>query len=125
MRDRIVPLEGTSNYLVQLCDNLRADYKMKHVIKGIVEMPLKHWQTWGIDHLSRKPIPVFDHPLSKEIFLTSSLYLPWHSFEPFPHVLSPKTRKKSSATPSPKTQENSFEGAQYPPLEIQVIINLI
>ena len=23
-------------------------------------MPLKHWQAWGIDHLSRKPVPVFD-----------------------------------------------------------------
>jgi len=28
-------------------------------------MPLKHRQAWGIDHLSRKPVPVFDH--SKEI----------------------------------------------------------
>ena len=30
-------------------------------------MPLKHWQAWGIDHLSRKPVPMFDHPLSKEM----------------------------------------------------------
>ena len=30
-------------------------------------MPLKHWQAWGINHLSRKPVPVFDHPLCKEM----------------------------------------------------------
>ena len=29
-------------------------------------MPLKHWQAWGIDHLYRKPVPVFDHPLGKQ-----------------------------------------------------------
>jgi len=30
-------------------------------------MPLKHWQAWSFDHLSRKPVPVFDHPLGKEM----------------------------------------------------------
>jgi len=30
-------------------------------------MPLKHWQAWHIDHLSRKPIAVSDHPLGKEM----------------------------------------------------------
>jgi len=38
-----------------------------HIIKGIVQMPLKHWQAWGIDHLSRKPVPMFAHPLGKEM----------------------------------------------------------
>jgi len=37
-----------------------ADQKSKHIIKGTVQMPLKHWQTWGINHLSRKPLPVFE-----------------------------------------------------------------
>jgi len=35
--------------------------KSKHVIKSIVQTPLKHWQAWGIDRLSRKPVPAFDH----------------------------------------------------------------
>ncbi|KAK4823085.1 hypothetical protein QYF61_025707 [Mycteria americana] len=39
--------------------------------------------------------------LVKKCFLTSSLNLPWHSFEPFPHVLSLDTREKRSAPPSP------------------------
>lgn len=30
-------------------------------------MPLKHLQAWGINHLSRKPVTVFDHPAGKEI----------------------------------------------------------
>lgn len=29
-------------------------------------MTLKHWQVWGINH-SRKPVPMFDHHLGKEI----------------------------------------------------------
>jgi len=46
-------------------------------------MPVKHWQeAWGIKHLSRKPVPGFDHPLSKE---RSSLLL---SKLDKPHVLS-------------------------------------
>jgi len=30
-------------------------------------MPLKHGQAWGVDHLSGKPVPGFDHPLGKEM----------------------------------------------------------
>ena len=55
------------HHLVQLPDHFRADQKLKHVLKGIVQMPLKHRQAWGIDHLSRKPIPGFDHPLGKKM----------------------------------------------------------
>jgi len=61
-------LEGTyNNHLVQPPDHSRADQKLKHVIKGIVQMPLEHGQAWGIDHISRKPVLVFDHPLGKEM----------------------------------------------------------
>jgi len=47
---------------------LRAGQKSKHVVKDIVQMSPKHWQAWGIDHLSRKPVPVSDHSLGKEMF---------------------------------------------------------
>jgi len=61
-------MEETHNdHLVQLPDHFKADRKFKHVIKGIFRRALKHWQAWGIDHLSRKTVPVFDHPLSKEM----------------------------------------------------------
>jgi len=59
-------LGGTYNDLVQPPEHFRADQKLKQVVKGIVHMPLKNWQGWGIGHLSRKPVPVFDHPLGKE-----------------------------------------------------------
>ena len=44
-------------------------------------MPLEDGQAWGIDHLSWKPVPGFDHPLCKEmspdafpkVFLISSM----------------------------------------------------
>ena len=36
-------LEGTySDYLGQLPDHFRAHQKLKHIIKSIVQMPLKH-----------------------------------------------------------------------------------
>lgn len=62
------------------------------------QMLLKRWQAWSTEHLSRKPVPVFDCPLHKEM---SSLNLPWHSFEnphPSSHWI---TWEKSSAPPSP------------------------
>jgi len=67
-------LEGTyNNHLVQLPDDFIADQKLKDVIKGIAQMPLEHRQAWGINHLSRRPVPVFDHSLGKEAFPVSSL----------------------------------------------------
>ena len=35
--------------------NVRANRKLKHVIEGIVQMPLEHCQAWGIIHLSMHP----------------------------------------------------------------------
>lgn len=40
---------------------------MKPAAKDIVQMPLKHWQAWGMDQLSRMTVPVFDNPLSEEM----------------------------------------------------------
>lgn len=33
-------------------------------------MLLKHWQVWSIDHLSRKPVPVFNHSVSNKMLST-------------------------------------------------------
>lgn len=52
------------HYLVQVPDCFRADQKLKHVVKGVGQMPLKQ----GVDHFLRKPVPVLDHPLCKEMF---------------------------------------------------------
>ena len=39
----MLQLDGTYNdHLLQLPDQFRADQKLKHVTKGIVQMPLKH-----------------------------------------------------------------------------------
>lgn len=50
---------------VQPSDHFRAGQKLVQVIKGIVQMPPKHWQAWGIKHLSRKSAPILEHPLCK------------------------------------------------------------
>lgn len=65
---------------------------------SIVQMPLRHWQAWGTDHLSRKSF-MFDHPLVKKFFPMSTLNLPWLSFEPFPFSLSLDIREISISIP--------------------------
>jgi len=75
------------DHLVQLPDHFRADQKLKHVMKGIVQIPLKHRQVWGIDHLSRRPVPVCDNPLSKVMLHLHNFllkkgeegFIPWNS----------------------------------------------
>jgi len=91
-------LKGTYNdHLVQLPEQFRADQKLKHIIKGIVQMPLKHRQLWGIDRLSKQPDPVFDTLSVNKCFLKSNLNLPWRSFEPFPCVFWLDPSEKRSA----------------------------
>lgn len=114
-----------NNHLVQVPDHYKADQKFKHIIKGIVHMTFKHWQTWDIDHLFSKPIPEADLSLFKEVVLNIQSQPSWHSFETFPHILSLGTREKSSAPPPllligklqggacksvPLTEESSLEG---------------
>lgn len=71
-------LEGAfKDHLVQLPDHFRAKQNLNHIIEGIIQMSLKHWQTWGINHVPRQPVVVFDHPLNKENF--PNIY-----YEPFP-----------------------------------------
>ena len=42
-QNRLFQLEGTySDHLVQLPDQFRADQRLRHVIKGLAQMPLKH-----------------------------------------------------------------------------------
>ena len=58
---RIVQLEETSNdHLAQLPDHSRANQKLKCIIESIIQKPFEQWQSWGINHLTRKPVPVFD-----------------------------------------------------------------
>lgn len=48
-------------------DQFRADQNLKHFAKDVVQMVLNYLQAWGISHLSRVPVTVFDHPLRKEM----------------------------------------------------------
>lgn len=61
-------VEPPKNHQVQLLEHFRAKQKLKDIIKGIVLMPLDHCQAQGINQLSRKPIPMFSQPHSKEYF---------------------------------------------------------
>lgn len=42
--------------------------KVKRVVKGVVQIALKRSHALGIDHLSKKPVPVPDHSLCEEMF---------------------------------------------------------
>lgn len=76
--------------LVQLHYHFRADQKLNHVVKGILQMPLKppHREGWDINHLSRKPVPVLNPCLVKKYFRMSTLNLLWCISEPFSCILS-------------------------------------
>jgi len=54
-------------YQFQLPDSFRANQKLKRIIEGIIQMSLEHRQAWDINHLARKPVPVFDEPPSEDI----------------------------------------------------------
>lgn len=56
-----------NNHLVQLLDHIRSEQKLKHTTEGIVLMPLGQWQASGLNHFSRKPVPVFGHPLRNKM----------------------------------------------------------
>lgn len=69
----IIRIEGTyNNHLAQLPDQFEADQKLKHIIKGTE--CLKHWQAWGIDHLS--VLQCLATLLGRKYFLMSSPNLP-------------------------------------------------
>ena len=64
-------------------------------------MPQKHWWSWGVDHLSRKPVPVFDHPLGKEMFPNVQSEPPLAQLRADPCKLPLGTKEKRSVPPSP------------------------
>lgn len=74
-------------------------------------------QTWGIDHLPRKIVPVSDHPPSKEMPPVSSLNLPMCSFEPFPSVPSLGTGRRDPH-PSSLLLLRKLEKAMESPLSL-------
>ena len=64
---RIGQLEETyKGHLAQLPDHSRANQKC--ITESITQMPFEHQPLWGINHLTRKPIPMFKHPDRKGIF---------------------------------------------------------
>jgi len=68
------------DHLVQLRDQFRDYQKLKKIVMGTVQMCLKHCQAWGIDHLARKPVLVFDHHVSKEMLPNVQSKLPLVQF---------------------------------------------
>lgn len=72
---RIVWLEGIFEDWVQLPNHFQNNQNLGHITEAIIQMPFKHWQKSGTTHLSRKLVPVFDHPHLKKCFLISSMDL--------------------------------------------------
>ena len=91
---------------VQLSDHFRSNQKLKH-IKGIIQMPLEHWQAWGIKHPSRKPIPGYDKPHGKEIISNIQSEPPLlHLWTiPVPHIVVYKGDETGMSLPTSSPQE--------------------
>lgn len=65
----LLQLEGTyKDHLVQLPDQFRADQELNHIVKRIVQIPLKDSQACSISRVSRKCVPVFSCPLGNGMF---------------------------------------------------------
>lgn len=89
-----------NNHLVQL-----SDHNLNYIIKDIVQMLFKHWQIWGITNPFRKTVPVFAHPLTKEMLHKVKSKPPWCGFEPFPRVLPLDSREIGSSLSTSPPQE--------------------
>lgn len=61
-------MEMTFKDQIKVHDLFMDNKKLEYINEGIVLAPLQHWQAWGIVHLPRKPLPVFDCTHSTEIF---------------------------------------------------------
>lgn len=70
-------------------------------------MSLQHWQSWGINHFSRKPVPVADHHLSEEMFLNIQSKPPLATIPTSP-------REKRSAPVSSISHLRKLERATQP-----------
>lgn len=68
--------------------------------KVIVQMPLKHWQTWVVEHVGSL-VQCLNMLSVKKCLLMPSLNLPWCSIEPFLCLLSLDPKEKRSTPPSP------------------------
>lgn len=109
----IVWLEGIfTDHQVWVPDHFKTNQKLKHVIEGILQIPLGHWQLWGISHLSKKSVLVFDHPHSKEVFII----FPWHSFDPFPQTCHqfPGAKPSTSLSISPPQRAAESRFSTFP-----------
>ena len=85
-------------------------------------MPLKHWLAWSIDHLFRKPVPVFDHPLSKEMLLNTQFKPPLMQLWAIPkHPITgyqgEELSTSISTSPPQKAVESNEVGPQSPSLQ--------
>lgn len=64
----------------------------------MVQPSHERWQAWCISHLCREPAPVPDHSHRTEMFIMSSLSLPWCSSVPFQHILLLVLRSRASTS---------------------------
>lgn len=94
---------------ITVCDCLANSrlIRVQNVVKGIVQMPFKHWQAWESEHPSREPVSMCDHPPGKEMLCNIQSKPPLHISASFPDrschwrcssaSFSPKTTPKPSA----------------------------
>lgn len=88
------------NHVIQLLDQSRADQKLQHVVKPLSKCLLDTDRPGALTMSLGSLFQCITTLSLKKHFLTTNLNVPWHTFEPFPHILSLDTREKRSA-PSP------------------------
>lgn len=79
-------------------------------------MPLEQQQAWGINYLSRKT--GLATVTVKNVFILSSLHIPWCCFMLFPCILWSVPRKQRLAPPSVLLHLGKLQRAMRPPLSL-------
>lgn len=107
-----------TDHQVQPCDRFRANQELQRVNEGIVQVPVEHWQAWGINHLSEKPVTVFDCPHGNKMFPNVWSKPPLAQLCAIPSCPASVPREKRPAPPSSSPTEEvaeSHEVASQPP----------
>jgi len=78
-------------------------------------MPFKHWQGLGIDHLPRKPVPVFEHPLGNEMLPNAKSKPPLEQLCAIPmHPVTGSQGEEISTSISTSPPQEAIESNESP-----------
>lgn len=111
-----------SSLTVQVPEHFRTSQKLKHMIEGILQIPLGHWQLWASITSLKGLFQCLSTLTVKKCFPGCCLIFPWHSFDPHTvHQLPGAKPSTSLSVSSPqRAAESRFSTFSSPDWATQV-----